>query len=107
MSTPNPVPSAPNPALVAAAPALRNVISELKTFVNTVLTGDPAQIALRLDGAFKVFAGQVELQLPVLAQAEVGVVQADINTKLDSWDASLAALITPAPATAPTAAVSN
>lgn len=93
--------STPSPALVAAAPVLRTVIAELKTFFNTVLTGDPAQIALRFDGASKVLLGQVELQLPVLAVAEISVVNSDIAAKLDSWDTSLAALgAPPAPAAA-------
>lgn len=90
----------PNPALVAAAPVLRTVISELQTFFSTVLTGDPAQIALRFDGASKVLLGQIELQLPVLATAEISVVASDISTKLSSWDASLAALEAPAAPTA-------
>lgn len=86
----------PNPAIVAAAPVLRTVIGELKSFFSTVLTGDPEQIALRFDGASKVLIGQIELQLPVLAIAEISVVNSDIAAKLDSWDSSLAALETPA-----------
>lgn len=85
--------STPSAALVAAAPVLLNVISEFQTFVTSVLTGDPAQIALRFDAASKVFLGSVELQLPGLAVAEIGVVQTDINAKLASWKTSLTALL--------------
>jgi hypothetical protein len=88
----------PNPALVAAAPVLLNVISELQTFFTTVLTGDPTQIAMRFDGASKVLLGSIELQLPPLATAEIGVVQSDINAKLASWKTSLTALATTPPA---------
>ncbi|HZO21034.1 MAG TPA: hypothetical protein VFB37_00935 [Steroidobacteraceae bacterium] len=87
--------STPNEAVVAAAPILVNVINELQSFVNTVLTGDPAQIALRFDGAAKVLIGQIELQLPVLATSEIGVVNSDINAKLASWKNSLNALSAP------------
>ena len=82
----------PNPALVAAAPILASVIGELQTFFTTVLTGDPAQIAMRFDGASRVLLGTIELQLPGLATAEIAVVQSDINAKLASWKASLTAL---------------
>lgn len=92
---------AKNQAIAAAAPVLRNFIGELQTFVNTTLEGDPAQIGLRMDGAFKVLAGNVELQLPVLATAEIDVVKTDINAKLASWDAALAALEAPASPTLP------
>lgn len=83
----------PNPALVAAAPVLLTVIGELQTFFNTVLTGDPAQVLVRFDGASKVLLGQIELQLPVLATDEVGVLKSDINTKLAGWSTGLTALI--------------
>ena len=94
--------STPNPALVAAAPVLVNFIDELQTFFTTVLTGDPTQIAMRFDGASKVLLGSIELQLPGLATAEIGVVQSDINAKLASWKTSLAALSS-APAATPAA----
>lgn len=85
--------STPNPALVAAAPGLLAVVNALQTFSATVLTGDPTQIPLRFDAAFKVLAGTVELQFPTLAQAEVGVINTDVNAKLASWASSLSALI--------------
>jgi hypothetical protein len=82
----------PNPVLVAAAPVLENVISELQTFFTAVLTGDPSQIALRFAAASQVLIGSIELQLPGLATAEIGVVQGAINGKLAGWKTSLAAL---------------
>lgn len=85
--------STPSPALVAAAPSLLAVVNALQTFSTTVLTGDPTQIPLRFDAAFKVLAGTVELQFPTLAQAEVGVINSDINAKLSSWATSLTALL--------------
>lgn len=88
----------PNPALVAAAPVLLNVITELQAFFNTVLTGDPSQIALRFDGASKVLLGQIELQLPVLATDEINVLETDLNTKLNSWKSGLSALSAGTPA---------
>lgn len=88
----------PNPALVAAAPVLVNVISELQTFFTAVLTGDPAQIPLRFAGASQVLLGSIELQLPGLAAAEIGVVQADIAAKLAGWKTSLSALAGTPPA---------
>lgn len=85
--------STPNPALVAAAPGLLAINTALQTFFATTLTGDPTQIPLRADAAFKVFAGTVELQFPTLAQAEIGVVNTDVQAKLASWATSLTALI--------------
>ena len=81
-----------NPALVAAAPVLVNVIGELQTFFSTVLTGDPSQIALRFAAASQVLLGSIELQLPGLATAEIGVVQSGINAKLAGWKTSLSSL---------------
>jgi hypothetical protein len=83
----------PNPALVAAAPGLLAINTALQTFFATTLIGDPTQIPLRANAAFKIFAGTVELQFPTLAQAEVGVVNTDVQAKLASWGTSLQALI--------------
>jgi hypothetical protein len=88
--------STPNAALVAAAPILNTVIDQLTILVTTVLTGDPAQIPLRFDGAVKVFVGNLELQLPGLAVAEIGVVQTEITSGLASLKAKLNAATTPA-----------
>lgn len=84
-----------NSALVAAAPVLEVVIDEMTTFVNTVLTGDPLQIPLRLAGAADVFIGQVKLQFPELVSAEVGVVQTEITGGLASLKSKLQGLVTP------------
>lgn len=86
----------PNPALVAAAPVLINVVNELQTFFTTVLTGDPALIPQRIDAASKILLGSIELQLPGLVTAEIGVVQSELNAKLTGWAASLKALTPPA-----------
>lgn len=93
--------STPNPALVAAAPVLSNFINQLQTFFTTVLTGDPAQIAVRFDGASKILLGSIELQFPALATAEISVVQTDISAKLASWKASLSAIAAASSASAP------
>jgi hypothetical protein len=82
----------PNPALVAAAPVLEAVIDEMTTFINTVLTGDPLQIPLRLSGATDIFVGQVKLQFPQLVSAEVGVVQTEITGALGGLKSKLQAL---------------
>jgi hypothetical protein len=84
----------PNPAFVAAAPIISAVIDEMAAFVSTVLTGDPMQIPLRLDGAAKVFLGNVELQLPALAVAEVSVVKTDILGGLAALKAKVNAAAT-------------
>ena len=97
----------PNPAFVAAAPVISTVIDEMILFVTTVLTGDPMQIPLRVDGAAKVFLGNIELQLPVLAVAEVNVVKNDVLGGLLSLKARVNAAANPvaaAPTPVPTAA---
>lgn len=86
----------PNPALVAAAPVLEAVIDEMIAFVNTVLTGDPVQIPLRLSGATDIFIGQVKLQFPQLVTAEVGVVQSEITGGLAGLKSKLQGLAKPA-----------
>jgi hypothetical protein len=86
----------PNPILVAAAPTLIQAVGLLKTAINTILTGDPAQIALRAGPAAAIFVAQVELLLPQLAASEVGAVNTDINTKLDGLVTKLQGLTPPA-----------
>jgi len=81
--------SAPSPALVAASPYLKQAIADLKTCVNTILTGDPAQIGLRAGPAVAIFVNQVVLLEPGVLAAEQGVVQQDINAKLDALSAKL------------------
>jgi hypothetical protein len=88
--------STPNPALVAAAPTLITVIGELQTLVTTILTGDPLQIPSRIDGAVKIFLGQLELQFPGFLSAEIGVVETDAVTALGNAKTKLQALTAPA-----------
>ena len=81
--------STPNPALVAASPFLKSVLTNLKTAINTTLTGDPAQIALRAGPAFTIFLNQVLLAEPALVNAEEGVVNTDLSGKIDGLIAKL------------------
>lgn len=81
--------STPNPALVAASPFLKTVLSNLKTAINTTLTGDPAQIGLRAGPAFTIFLNQVMLAEPSLVAAEAGVVNTDLDSKIDGLIAKL------------------
>ena len=81
--------STPSPALVAASPFLKSVLANLKVAVNTTLTGDPAQIALRAGPAFNIFLSQLVLAEPALAAAEENVVNTDISSKIDGLIAKL------------------
>ena len=94
--------STPSPVLVAAAPTLIQAVQLLQTAINTILTGDPAQIPLRAGPAVGILVNQLELLLPGLATSEVGVVQTDINSKLGGLITKLQGL-TPGAATAPAA----
>jgi hypothetical protein len=85
MSTPNP----PTPALVAASPFLKTALTGLKAAINTTLTGDPMQIALRAGPAFSIFLNQLVLLEPSLATAEVGVLNQDLGSKIDGLIAKL------------------
>lgn len=89
MSTPNPVPPAPSAALVAAAPFLKVLLADLKIAINTTMTGDPLQIGLRAGPAFGILLNQMLLMEPALAAGLVGVVQTDINSKIDGVIAKL------------------
>ncbi|MDR5726723.1 MAG: hypothetical protein RB191_04560 [Terriglobia bacterium] len=88
--------SSPSPVLKAAAPILIQAIQDLQTAINTILTGDPAQIGLRAGPAAAILVGQLQLLLPGVLVAEVGVVQADVNTKLGGLVTQLQALNAPA-----------
>lgn len=88
--------SSTNPVLKAAAPTLIAAILQVKAAANTILTGDPAQIPLRAGPAFAILVAQLELLLPGLEVAEVGVVNTDINSKLDGLITKLQALNAPA-----------
>jgi hypothetical protein len=96
--------STPSPILVAAAPTLITALKELQTAINTILTGDPLQIPLRVGPAVAILTGELQLLLPELAIAETGVVQADVNTKIGGLITKLQGLNTPATAATPPAA---
>lgn len=76
-------------ALVAASPVLKAVLGDLKTAINTTLAGDPAQIGLRAGPAFTIFLAQLALLEPSLVSAEVGVLDQDIESKIDGLIAKL------------------
>lgn len=87
--------SNPNPALVAAAPTLIQALGYVKAAVTTILTGDPAQIGLRVGPAVAILDNQLLLLLPQLANAEQGVVLTQATTGIDGLITKLQAL-TPA-----------
>jgi len=64
-----------------AAPALIAVLQAVQQFVTNVGV-DPAQIPLKFPGALAVLMGQIELQIPALATAELSQVQNTINSKI-------------------------
>lgn len=84
--------STPNPILKAAGPTLIMALQEFKAAINTILTGDPLQIPMRAGPAAAILVGQLQLLLPGLVVAETGVVQADVNTKIDGLVSQLQAL---------------
>lgn len=84
MSNVNPTGPQPSAALVAASPFLKTFFADLKIAVNITLTGDPAQIPLRAGPAFGILLNQLILLEPSLASAEEGVVNTDIQSKIDS-----------------------
>lgn len=90
--------SNPNPALVAAAPILVEALTDVKEAVTTILTGDPAQIGLRVGPAVAILDGQLALLFPELANAEEVVAAADATSGIDSLIAKLQALSAPATA---------
>lgn len=89
MSTPNPTTPQPSAALIAASPFLKTALTELKTAINTTLTGDPLQIGLRAGPAFGIFLNQLVLLEPSLAAAEQGVINQTIGTQIDGLIAKL------------------
>lgn len=94
-----------NPILKAAAPTLITALQEFKAAINTILTGDPLQIGMRAGPATAILVGQLQLLLPGLAVAEVGVAQADVTSKIDGLIGQLQELSTPAAPVAVAAAV--
>lgn len=89
MSTTNPTAPQPSAALVAASPFLKTALTNLKTALNTTLTGDPLQIGLRAGPAFGIFLNQLALLEPSLAAAEVGAVNQSISAGIDGVIAKL------------------
>lgn len=81
--------STPSPELVAASPFLKTVLTNLKTAINTTLTGDPAQIGLRAGPAFNILLSQIILAAPGLLSAEEGVLNQDLGGKIDGLIAKL------------------
>lgn len=81
-----------NPILKAAAPTLIQAIELVQTALNTILTGDPAQIPMRAGPAAAILVAQLELLLPGLASAETGAVNTDVQAKLSGVITKLQAL---------------
>jgi len=76
--------------VTAAVPTAINVLTALKTFFANLGT-DPAVMPAKLPGAAGVLLGTVELAVAGLVPAEVGAVQADINSRIDATIAKLQA----------------
>lgn len=81
--------STPSPVLVAASPFLKQALTDMKTCVNTILTGDPAQIGLRAGPAFQILLGQLVLLEPGVLGAEQGVLNTTIGSQIDGLIAKL------------------
>jgi len=73
--------STPSPVLVAAAPSIKATLQALSTFI-TNLGPDDEKLPETFPGALQVLLGSVELQLPVVVNAEWGMVQSDAQTKI-------------------------
>jgi len=84
--------STPNPALVAAAPTLVQALTYVKAAVTTILTGDPAQIGLRVAPAVAILDNQLLLLLPALATAEQSVVLTQATSGIDGLISKLQAI---------------
>lgn len=97
----------PNPALVAAAPILSAALTDVKQAITTILTGDPAQIGLRVAPAIAILDGQLTLLFPDLASAEETVIETDVTSGLDSLITRLNALGSSSGSTAGTASESS
>ena len=87
--------STPSPYLSAAAPSLITVLQEFQTFTSTVLTGDPVLALARFIPAADIFLGQITLQLPGLAVAELGAANTALNAKVGELIAKLQPLVKP------------
>lgn len=84
--------STTSPILIAAAPVLIQGLTDLKQAITTILTGDPAQIGLRVAPAIAILDGQLTLLLPALASAEEPVLASQATGGIDSLITKLQAL---------------
>src|ERR1700676_248120 len=82
--------STPNPVLTAAKPALIAILQAVEQFIANMGT-DPLQLAVKFPGAVQVLLGTVEMQLPVVATAELVAVQTAPNARIAALIASLQA----------------
>ena len=85
--------STTNPVLVAAAPVLVSALTDVKQAITTILTGDPAQIGLRVGPAVAILDGQLTLLFPELASAEEVVAATDATSGINSLISKLQALV--------------
>jgi hypothetical protein len=81
---------------------MKSSLDALATFI-TNLGPDPIKLPATLPGALQIFLGTVELQLPVLVNAEWGAVQTDAQSKIAVLQNRLQAAVTGAPVAAPAA----
>lgn len=83
-----------DPIVVAAEQAaIPTAIAALKAFqqFEADLGTDPTKWALTFPGAKLRFLGTLQLQIPVLAQAETGALLGAASTQVDSWISTLQA----------------
>ncbi len=83
-----------NPVLVAAAPTLIQALTYVKAAITTIMTGDPAQIGLRVAPAIAILDNQLVLLLPALATAEEAVGLQQATAGLDGLITKLQAIQT-------------
>lgn len=77
----------------AAAPTLIAALTDVNQAITTILTGDPAQIALRVGPPVAILDGQLTLLFPELLAAEEAVGAADATSGIASLIAKLQALV--------------
>jgi hypothetical protein len=77
-----------DPIVTAAIPTVIAALQAAKQFIANLGT-DPAQIPAKLPGAAAIFVGTLQLQVPVLAGAELGAATTDVNAKIDALIAKL------------------
>jgi hypothetical protein len=77
-----------DPVVTAAIPSLISALQAVNTFIADMGT-DPNQLALRFPGAVQKLVGTLELQLPVLATAELSALQSDVQSRISGLIADL------------------